>query len=175
MKSVFKAIRDSYYRALRGEENFWAVLLGWGVLLYVASFFIGFWAIKLPIILAVTFPNNDPRFLYYIHAVILNFIATSGLILVFIYPFIFAYSLIKISKRDVALFILAILIIVAFIYFHLVASQIFLGVSIGIFKSSFHYRQHFPAKLFSVLTIAGTTILFFYITFKTFKTLSTKK
>ena len=42
MTNIFKEIKTSYFKSLRGEENFWVVLFGWGIGIYAITVFISF-------------------------------------------------------------------------------------------------------------------------------------
>ena len=171
-KKICVAIRNSYFRSLRGEENFWVVVFGWGVLLYVGSFFIGFWSIKLPLLLIKHKINIF--LLPKIWPFILTIVGVLGIIFVFIYPFTFAFCIMRSSFRsDSAYIVLASIFVIIFTLFHIFAAQFFLGVSLGLLKSQL-FSKYFVVRTLSILIVVLMATLFSYITFKTIKTLSTK-
>lgn len=100
---MFRAVVKSYIKSLKGEEKLSIVILGWGVALYIISFFFAFILMYLAGLHFQTFSgflNND--FLKYLISVPVGFIGPFGLVFVFIYPLTLVYSLYKCSstRRD---------------------------------------------------------------------------
>lgn len=170
-----RLIVNSYFKSLRGKENFWIVLFGWGVLLYVASVCMGFWAIKAQ---AYVFPtwaiktqvyliNSSLIDVSLLKALLLDvvllpagIIGVLGFVLVFLYPPVLIFSLFKNSKKTVYKILSGILFFY-FLLFHYVVSHLIFFSSIFLTKES----------------KSGTTLatgLSIYILIKTIKTLSTE-
>lgn len=94
-KRIFDSIRNSYFRSLRGEENFWVVLFGWGVFFYtlatiivvflltdrsILSLLFGFWPLTILMMILIGLPSA---------------------LLIFNYPFILLTSLLRSSKKRI--------------------------------------------------------------------------
>ena len=80
---IFTAIKESFFKSLKGEEKLWKVFWLWGVLLYVVSIGIGLLSIGVK------------PFVIWFHPII----GILGIILIFIYPIIFCFSIWRNSKN----------------------------------------------------------------------------
>jgi hypothetical protein len=126
-------IAVSFKKFLRGEEDFWITLLGWGVLLYFVSIMI---FIYIPILSFSTifyFPNSWIGFTMTLTIIVFLLIQICGifwLLFLFIYPFIFTFSIIKSSLRHTMVYvILACVTVLFFVIFHII---ILISVGIGV-------------------------------------------
>ncbi len=118
----------SFKKFLRGEEDFWITLLGWGMgfyfisintVRYVAYFYIFCLKFFMPLV-------NDNIFgvfktiLFVIISIIVQICGFYVLILYFIYPLIFIFSLIRSSLRNTFVYVVfAYVVVIIFVPFHL--------------------------------------------------------
>jgi len=122
MNKILQVIKSSYFKSLKGEENFWVVLLGWGVGVYGLSIFFSFCLVAALGKSGLSISdhiNRDLLFNWVIGAPF-SFVGPFGLVFAFIYPLLFAYALIKSStKRSILYVSFSIVILVIFFYAHL--------------------------------------------------------
>jgi hypothetical protein len=97
----------SFRKFLRGEEDFWITLLGWGMgfyfvnlaifyfcfLLYIESFFLG-------------------MTVFIIDLVMMQIIGIWSLCFFFVYPFIFIFSLLKSSLRNAVVYVILAFVVI---------------------------------------------------------------
>jgi hypothetical protein len=81
---IFRSILQSCKRSLKGEEKLWIVFWLWGVALYISSISIG--------LCTFSIKGGGGSLLGVLMGI-------SGLILIFIYPFMFCVSLWRCSKN----------------------------------------------------------------------------
>ncbi len=170
-KKVVIAIKNSYFRTLKGEENLAIVVLGWGVLLYVLSFLVGFLSIYQPFIYALKNENNINHLLFFIlfASFIFPLIGCLGIMLLIFYPIVFILCLIKILiKRAVISKLIVLVSIVIFIKIHIDVSHFLFLISVSLIKENFVFELSFSKiiPLTMIILIIFIIIRFFYISFK---------
>jgi hypothetical protein len=127
IKKYWQTLKNSFKRFVKGKENFWITLLGWGIGFYglcviiiqhIAQFSLSIYfykylgnsgmiavLVKIGIILVCT---------------IIQIFGIIWLFLAFIYPFIFIFSLIRSSLRDTVVYVIfAVMVAIIFIIFHI--------------------------------------------------------
>lgn len=167
MNRIFRAIKSSYFKSLKGEENFWVVLLGWGVGVYVLSISIGFSVFPVLKFLSLELSANLSSEVILKIAQDLIFmpvgmIGALGMILIFVYPFLFVFSLVKCASNcSLVYLIFSILLSLIFSALHYVWS---------------YYLTFFGSLMFILASKSGAVFIFgiaVYILIKTAKTLLT--
>lgn len=111
--NLFGKLKDSAVKSWRGEEKLWKVFLGWGILLYVVSIFVG--------LQTIAFYNNfrNYEFIFFLKPFFL-LISILGFILIFIYPIIFTVSILKCSlKSKLIIKVLVAVLLILFSIFHI--------------------------------------------------------
>lgn len=176
--SVFSAIKNSYFRSLKGEENFWIVLFGWGVLLYVGFFYI--WSYTLNS-LYFLFKNaeflKEELFIFFLSFtfhLLSIFLFCFTAFFIIIYPLILNFALVWISfKRNIVFFVLFLVLLLLFLGFHLFVSQ-FIITWTKIFSVVMAGKSNI---MVIIITSILMLILLIYTIAKTIKTLkhSTKQ
>jgi len=174
LKKIFGAIKNSYFKSLRGEENFWVVLFGWGIGLYIASLVIG----------AVGFVaiSNFARETNLLQTILLKFwlmvwvwIGFLGLVLVLVYPFVFSFSLMRCAIRSGAGYVItAIIALIILLRVHYAISiPNLLNLSLQLVISTINSGV-LVGQILGVTALIIILSLFAYIIKQTLKTLLTK-
>ncbi len=102
--NLFKVIKTSYMKSLKGEEKLWKVIWLWGFLLYVGSIAIGFGMMSYHN-LAENILGYDPislrnrTIISDLVLIPLGILGVCGIILLIVYPFVFIFSLFRCSEK----------------------------------------------------------------------------
>jgi hypothetical protein len=181
MINIFTAIKNSYFKSLKGEEKLWKVIWLWGVFLYVGSIAVGF-----AMIFYHDFGQFVLNYLHYdqhksadnfflkIYATIISnvifipmgIVGVFGLILAFLYPLVLAFSLFKCSiNKSFKHVVYAVLFLCIFLKIHLIEYK-YIG-----FGSMLHLASSGEVLIIGPLLAIFLTI---FITFKTIKSLTQK-
>lgn len=152
---MFKKIKNSYFKSLRGEENFWVVLLRWGILLFLTSITMGFLTAFITEFL-INAINND--FLNTLCFLIRGIVGGLGIVLVFIYPLMLIFSLIRCATNYSFYYVLLAIIVSS------VLGVIILLLHVAILLGSVSFIQ---SSKISLIASSVTLIASIYILIKT--------
>jgi hypothetical protein len=131
LKKLGGMIKRSYFRFIKGEENFWVVLFGWGALFYTLSLIVSFYTFMINLLVFLNIP-----FLKFVIFFLDGVVESMGVIMVFIYPVVLLVSLIKSSRKYSFVYTtLAIMFLTLFLLIHCALSiNFYFPVSLIVLK-----------------------------------------
>ena len=167
------SIKNSYFRSLKGEENFWVVVLGWGAGLYLGSFIVGALAIT-GLTNFIPAHNIFETVLLKLWPLIIVWVGALGLILIFLYPFILSLALIKCAYPSKIYTTLGLIFLLVFFRIHYVISLSLAPTSIGLIKEMLQ-SELMSVQVTSIIGIISISALFIYTLINTLKFLNIQR
>jgi hypothetical protein len=139
IKKYWQILKNSFRKFLRGEEDFWITLLGWGIGFYIILIVI-FIAV-IPLFLQFTVLTSNlwdvaKIILFGLFMVAIQLCGILWFLLLIVYPFIFIFSLVKSSlKHSIIYKIFACFMVFVFLILHFGVIR-FLAVALTILLNS---------------------------------------
>jgi hypothetical protein len=140
MKQILQEIKISYFKSLKGEENFWTVFFNWGIFLYISSIITGYctlylyWALSKVVEIFHGPLNHLIAEIVYIPV---GIIGTLGFTLILIYPFVVIYSLFKCTKKELKYILGTLILLIIFLLIQICLDFFATFGALMFFKSSF--------------------------------------
>ncbi len=128
MSSIFRVVKNSFFKSLKGKESLKVIILYWGVLVYILTMLMtGFASMAVfGIDWDMLDKSNQSPVSVWIAKFFISIPGPFGLVFSGVYPFLFAYSLIKSSSQDFSKKCIAYPAIILFFYVHFILLSFFM-------------------------------------------------